>query len=937
MKKNTLCSYFTAFIVLLVFININAVAQQKSANFKSQLDLANKVKDIKNNDSAANYAKELIKRAQSLNDKTWESQILLAQAYRSYSMGDVRMAKGYGEQSSALAQISDSTTYVKSNLMVSYMLNRQGRDTEALKIAFEIMRKAESLRWGTLLVESKICIADIYRTVNESEKGLVYAKQAYNDAKSLKDTATYIFAISTLSNLYSNKGISTPENLVKATDLYKIIINEPYFSTLSSFSKARHLSNMARLYEMQDQLELSEQVLLKSIAISRKEGYKNIEAHALNELMTVKIGQADYHDALKHGYRAADLLNGESGFNLLQRNIYRNISTAYVKLKRFEKALDYSNQARIITDSLVANDKIEVAKRLDEEYKADKRIIEATANTKLMKQQRNFSIAIAIIIVVALIAIYRWVLYRRQKQADLLAEKHLQETKLNNLKTTFFTNISHELRTPLTLISGPIEQLKNDEATLSSTQKKAYVDSIWLNSKKLLNLLNELLELGKLEAGSIVINKQPTDINKFAKRIFQGFSSAAEYKKIDYSLSLHIEEGINLEMDREKIEKILTNLINNALKFTPSNGRINVQLNLNNEKLAIDVNDSGKGISEEELPNIFERYYQVVQDQNQAEGGTGIGLAITKEITELLGGTLNVKSELGKGSLFSVSIPIKIAETKRPIIDQQTASATLLQVDNPTDLILVVEDQNEMADYISSILNQHYKLIFASNGIEALGILNNLSEMPSLIISDIMMPEMDGLSLLKSIKEHPTFCRIPMVMLTAVTDEASKYTALSIGVDDYLTKPFNSKELFVRVSNLIQNLKERFNFTQSDKAEPSINVPSNEVSPADLIWLKELEALVIKNTGKKNLDVSTISYDMAVSERQLFRNIKRITGLTPNKYIRTVRLQVAREAIESGKYKTISEIAYVAGFETPAYFSKLFKEQYGRDVNDFIQ
>ncbi len=220
---------------------------------------------------------------------------------------------------------------------------------------------------------------------------------------------------------------------------------------------------------------------------------------------------------------------------------------------------------------------------------------------------------------------------------------------------------------------------------------------------------------------------------------------------------------------------------------------------------------------------------------------------------------------------------------------------------------------------------------------EALKLLNESEQQPSLIISDVMMPEMDGFTFLQHLKAHDVLCRIPVVMLTAIADEAAKYHALNIGVDDYLTKPFNHRELLARVANLLHNLQERAGFIASEQNEPTTNNVVADVSPADLVWLKSLEELVLAHAGKKDLAIATISYEMAVSERQLFRNIKRITGLTPNKYIRSVRLQMARTAIESGRYTTISEVAYAVGFETPAYFSKLFKEFYGRDVNDLIR
>jgi YesN/AraC family two-component response regulator len=252
-----------------------------------------------------------------------------------------------------------------------------------------------------------------------------------------------------------------------------------------------------------------------------------------------------------------------------------------------------------------------------------------------------------------------------------------------------------------------------------------------------------------------------------------------------------------------------------------------------------------------------------------------------------------------------------------------------------------------MVAYIASVLQPYYQIIITANGIEALAQLQALTELPQLIISDVMMPAMDGFTLLDKLKAHETFCRIPVIMLTALADTRNMLKALHTGVDDYMTKPFISSELIARAGNLINNALERTRMAEQDllelqQAAPTVDGNDTDElitinpSPADMLWLQEVEMLVRKYTGRKDLNLAILSYDMAISERQLFRRIKSITGLTPNKYIRNIRLQIAREAIESGKYRTITEIAYAAGFETPAYFSKLFKEHYGRDVNDLL-
>lgn len=458
-------------------------------------------------------------------------------------------------------------------------------------------------------------------------------------------------------------------------------------------------------------------------------------------------------------------------------------------------------------------------------------------------------------------------------------------------------------------------------------------------------MFNELLDLSKIESGSLPVKLQHLEVRSLINLFYQSFASSAEYKKIYFGLTCGFEPGTTAPIDRDKLEKIVNNLISNALKFTPANGSINMLVSAKPLGMEIILTDTGAGIAREELSHIFERYYQAETKSNSAEGGTGIGLAIAKEYTEILGGRITVESTPGRGTSFTVFIPMAFqydADWKgEPSVNDQLVVMETAELNvNPGGLILLVEDQLEMAEYISSVLNPFYKVEVAINGLDALEKLAFFDELPALIISDVMMPGMDGIELLTHLKQHDTYCRIPVVMLTAVADSRSKLHALNIGVDDYLTKPFIRSELLARASNLINNALARLQYNVDQEIAV---IPENgesalvlQVSPADLLWLNKLEDLVRNSHNRGDLELPSISFNMAISERQLYRTIKSITGLTPNKYIRSIRLQIAREAIESGKYRTVAEISHVAGFDTPAYFSKLFKEAFGRDVIDLL-
>lgn len=910
---------------------------------KAQTDVLKALKNIKDADSAMVYADKLAVDAHKNSDKPLEARIRYQQSKIIYRTGDIVKAEDYARQALKLATPADSNTYANSSTMIAYMLSQQGKDVEALKVAFKILRETDVHGWKKLNIYSLACIADLYRNIKNIPKALIYAQQAAEGAKTLNDTAQYIFTISTLSNLYSDQSIRNKASVQKAVEYMNIILSPAYIDKLTPFDKSRYLSNLGRLYVIQNNPKARE-VLEQSMAISRPEKFAKLERAALIELITLFINNKNYTDAITYGEKALTV-NAESSTISAQRDLFQKLSWAYEATGNYKQAFTYLEKQKAMSDSLMAVDKAKDADELDKKYQNDKRLILASTQTKLVRQQRNFIVILAALLLAGLIATYRWLTYKRKREALLSAQEHQQLEKLDAIKTRFFANISHELRTPITLIMGPADQLLNKQYE-DEEQAHSYLLTIKRNSKKLLNIVNELLDLGKLEAGKLVIRLKPVLLGRAVRVIYQAFSSAAEFKQINYQLTCNIDEQLYAKLDQERFEKICNNLIGNAIKFTPHGGNITVTAAAGLQHITFTVANTGSGIHPDDLPHIFERYYQGYKhNQSSLESGTGIGLAIAREFAGLMGGSLSVANNWGHGTSFTVTLPLIESQKPEDVFDQET-TASVNNRKAHTKLVMIVEDNREMADYISSTLQPAHELITASNGVEALALLRNNNRLPSLIISDVMMPEMDGFTLLETLKQDAVLCTIPVIMLTALADNQHKLKALNIGVDDYLTKPFLNNELVARVTNLINNAEarqqapktydEEITVNDADTAAEVITEEPQPVSPADLVWLTELEALVRKHTGKTDLNLAMLSLAMAISERQLFRRIKNITGLTPNKYIRVIRLQIAREAIESGKYRTIAEVSYVAGFETPAYFSKLFKEHYGRDVNHLL-
>ena len=544
----------------------------------------------------------------------------------------------------------------------------------------------------------------------------------------------------------------------------------------------------------------------------------------------------------------------------------------------------------------------------------------------------------------------------RQSELELMVRERTaiiehQKEELQSLdaaKSRFFANISHELRTPLTLMLGPIRSLLKGKH--SQEQQEKLLNIARQSGQQLQQLINEILDLRKLEMGKMEVQVEPTLLTTFFNRHASQFESLAKSKQIDYSYETTIPNDIAANIDQEKCRQILYNLISNALKFTPAGGWVSVNCSLQGNNLRLNVSDSGFGIPPEDLPHVFDRFFQSNRPGKIAEGGTGIGLALCQEYSRLFGGSISVESTVGKGSVFSVEFPVTLADTRQLLPAGATsetiepeaisqASVVAKSAPAPEELtskptILLVEDNTELQAYIRLILEEKYHVITAGNGQEALNLLLNNNNAtphsalhtPHLILSDLMMPVMDGYQLLERLKSDDTTRHIPVIMLTARAEAKDRLKALRIGVDDYLTKPFDEEELLVRIENLLNNqVARRSTFTNktAPNANPLISQPDRE-------WLETFEEYVQKHFSSDILSVSTLAQEFAMSESTLLRQLKRLTGLSPIQYIQEVRLNEARLLLENRSYSSIAQVASKVGYVDARTFTRSFKQRFGK-------
>jgi signal transduction histidine kinase/AraC-like DNA-binding protein/AmiR/NasT family two-component response regulator len=531
-------------------------------------------------------------------------------------------------------------------------------------------------------------------------------------------------------------------------------------------------------------------------------------------------------------------------------------------------------------------------------------------------------------------------------QKKEIEEQSEKIRELDRIKSRFFANISHEFRTPLTLIQGPIKK-RLAEATDPGDIREFTV--IHQNTNRLLKLVNQLLDLTKLESGALALKITETELITFLKPLVESFQSLAEVKMVNFNFEYQAL-AIPISLDTEKVEKIINNLLSNAFKFTPAGGTVAVTVHSRKatdkfpEGFAeIQVTDTGIGIASEHLPKIFNRFYQVDNSQTREYEGTGIGLAITKEFAGLLHGEIDVKSELGSGTTFTLRLPLgHSVYGTTPIMDAlenievtaEEQEETVFETSpgyNAKETILIIEDNLDLRYYIRDNMPERYLVIEAADGAQGLALA--MEKIPDLIISDVMMPKRDGLEVCREIKSDERTSHIPVILLTAKTDMQDKLEGLNTGADDYIPKPFDITELIVRSRNLIDNrkkLREKF-ATKMELKPKEITIQS-----LDDRFLQKVLSIAEEHINDSLFGVEQFSKEAGMSVAQLYRKLNALTGYTPNDFMRHMRLQRAADLFRQ-KAGHVADVAYQVGFNNLSYFAKCFKEKFGVSPSQFSQ
>lgn len=643
----------------------------------------------------------------------------------------------------------------------------------------------------------------------------------------------------------------------------------------------------------------------------------------------------------------------------LKKDIYHKLAEIYRRSGRFEQAFKYYDISQSFTDSINLLKNTEYLAQLEtrfdfEKNKAQYELEQTLADREIIKQTQLKRYFVVGFILMTLLGIILFLQFRRKRRDNLLLIKQRKQIEeltkemiaANEMKLDFFTNISHEFRTPLTIINGIVDEIK-EEKNIKIDSKK--IETLGKNTTRMLSMIDQLLDIRKLDKGATVFNLINGNISNYIKGIIATFEGLAKKKSIELVFRNLAGSEIYGYFDAEIYEKIVTNLVSNAVKFTENGGKIKVTVDYDSnkkERILILVEDTGIGIPKEKIQQIFEPFYRV----SNYSKGSGIGLTLVKELAESMNGEVIVESLLNKGSKFLVKLPVEkelLEKIKYQEINENGSSQLISEqqpvswqenIENTSDdekslnekSILIVEDNEELLTFLSDNLKDDFKIYKAYNG--EVGYERAREIVPDLIITDIMMPIMDGIQLCRKIKNFEYTNHIPVIILTAKAEDNDKLKGFEVGADDYIIKPFNTKLLKSRIKNIL-NEREKLigKFSKNFKLEPQqIILPDR-----DKVFLERAIRCIENDITNTELSVENLASSMACSKIQLYRKLKTLTGMSPNHFIRDIRLKRAGQLIKSNNSYTISEIMFETGFSNYSYFVNCFKERFGQTPKEF--
>ena len=665
--------------------------------------------------------------------------------------------------------------------------------------------------------------------------------------------------------------------------------------------------------------------LVAAVPVLEQSGNNYSLAVARLQLGELYLEGGNNAEAAKHFRVAHELTkDGAGSVHSYQRALY-GLSKA-LKTIDLASAYDFLQQSSEMADSINRmTDKAQLIE-IENKYKESEKLRQIESQAYDQKMRFYGVVGVSVLLLLAIVALF---IVIRSKNRTQRALRSVEE-----MRTNFFTNITHGFRTPVSVIQGLSKNIAEDKMPEQEVQKAA--GTIISQSDRLLDLVNQLLEISKVRSAVDSSEWRHGNIVSIMHMIAEKYTYVAEQCGIELVFS-PAENVINMDFIPDYVCKIMRNLISNALKFTHSGGHIYISTNVSPTELSIRVADSGDGIDAADLPHIFEPFYQGGDAASKASG-TGIGLSLVNQMVASMGGAVSVQSVKGKGSIFTIVLPLVHGKDIQALEEDETLKPTAMNVENilkdsdigpagdEKPVLLIVEDNDSVAYLISSFLATKYNICFAHNGRD--GLRKAIDLVPDVIVTDVMMPEMDGIEMSRQIKANPLTSHVPIIVISAKTDTAVRVSSFNAGVDAYLTKPFDSDELAALIANLIE--QRRLLCEKYQNAVEQERLESNELKPADRLFISTFVAAVHSLISKeKGTDMDTVSSAMNMTSRSLSRKIIALTGEQPLAYINKIKVSMAKKLMDKDDSLSIADIAYRSGFEDPNYFSRIFKQVEG--------
>ena len=930
-------SRFLSYLLLLYIVLTSASGQPNldSLRFVSDTIQSDSLKIIaymklvveynrNNYDSALKYAK----KAEELSKKIHSNELLAHTKFRTATayLQQNKLDSAKAELDSVIV-ISGETGNKVRLMQAQIELGRLYKNLSEFDLAvvelFEALKLAEELEDKNAEARLKNYLAIIYYDQKQYGLAITYFSDALELVRELNFKPGISAILTNLGDAYLT---------LEKFDSAKIFQQEALNIKIELEDKlgiGRVYNNLGNVF-IQSHPPLLDSGLYyfsEGLKIARELKDQKLVALNLNGLVSTNYLKG----SLSQAQLAADLLIKEldSLQDLsLASSSYDQISLVYAGLGNTGKALEYQDKSRALSDSLLSEESMKITQELEARYQnqTKQKTIELLESENQLQElliikrrnERNGLILLSIIILLVLILLYN------QYHIKQTSIKKLQE--LDRIKSTFFENLSHEFRTPLSLILAPLKDRMSKSITAAD---KRLLSSVVKNAENLDELIKQLLDLAKLEENEYTLNPVTTEANAFFKLIAASYESLAAVKETCFEVN--IPEGEQwLKLDQDLVRKACNNLLANAFKFTPSGGTITIEVSYQ-ERLEIHVADTGPGIAQKDQQLIFDRFYQA---EGPHASGTGIGLALTRELIEKADGTISVYSKPGEGTSFEISLPKVYSSTKdipdvngivKPSEDTAEEHEQVFSEGNQS--ILIIEDNDDLRSFLADLFHEEYNVHTAANGQEGISIA--IETIPDLIICDIMMPGIDGLEVCNRLKSDSHTDHIPIILLTARSDKETKFSGIEFGADAYIMKPFDTKEIQLITQNLILQREKLRNKYVQQNAIP--NTTREKETPHKFV--RQCENIVQLHLANDQLNADSFAREVGMSRMQVHRKLKALTGLSTTSFIRYYRLVKAKELIETGEYP--SQVAYAVGFSSLSYFSTSFKQQFGKSPSEF--